>query len=150
MSQQYESAPQAPPGPPPGGPSGPRANFGQRLGQYLIDAILTGAVTAILAQISTALYWIGVLATIAYWVVLVGSERGQTVGMMALSTRVVDSATGGSIGYGRAFLRLLIMVLGAIPIYLGWFWMLWDGQKQTWHDKVSNSFVVPAGAYPRS
>jgi uncharacterized RDD family membrane protein YckC len=150
MSQQYEPAPQAPPGPPPGGPSGPRANFGRRLGQYLIDAILTGAVTAILAEISTTLYWIGVLGTIAYWVVLVGGERGQTVGMMALSTRVVDSDTGGSIGYGRAFLRLLIMVLGAIPIYLGWFWMLWDGQKQTWHDKVSNSFVVPAGAYPRS
>ncbi|HET6549467.1 MAG TPA: RDD family protein [Solirubrobacter sp.] len=149
MSQQYESAPQAPPGPPPGGPSGPRANFGQRLGQYLIDAILISVVIVILYQISTVLYLIGALGAIAYWIVLTGNERGQTVGMMALNIRVVDGATGGPIGYGRAFLRLLIMWLGSIPIYLGWFWMLWDSQKQTWHDKVSNSFVVPADAYPR-
>jgi uncharacterized RDD family membrane protein YckC len=150
MSQQYESAPQAPPGPPPGGPSGPRANFGQRLAGYLIDAILTGVVVGILYQISVALYLIGLLGIIAYWVVLVGNARGQTVGMMALNIRVVDTATGGPIGYGRSFLRWLMMLIGAIPLYLGWFWMIWDPQKQTWHDKVANTYVVPADAYPRN
>ena len=59
MSQSYESAPQAPPGPPPGGPSGPRANFGQRLAAYLIDAILIGVVVVALYYISTILYLIG-------------------------------------------------------------------------------------------
>jgi uncharacterized RDD family membrane protein YckC len=149
MSQSYESAPQAPPGPPPGGPSGPRANFGQRLAAYLIDGIATGVVVGILYQISVVLYLIGILGIIAYWVILVGNARGQTVGMMALNIRVVDTATGGPIGYGRAFLRWLMMLIGAIPIYLGWFWMLWDPQKQTWHDKVANTYVVPADAYPR-
>ena len=149
MSQSYESAPQAPPGPPPGGPSGPRANFGQRLGAYLIDAIITGVAVIILYQISTILYLIGFLATLAYWIVLVGNERGQTVGMMALNIRVIDAAGGGPIGYGRAFVRLLIMWLGAIPLYLGWLWMLWDREKQCWHDKVANDFVVPADAYRR-
>jgi uncharacterized RDD family membrane protein YckC len=150
MSQSYESAPQAPPGPPPGGPSGPRANFGQRLGAYLIDGLATGVVTGILYQVSLALYLIGLLATIAYWVILVGNERGQTVGMMALNIRVVDANTGGPIGYGRAFLRWIMMLVGAIPIYLGFFWMLWDREKQTWHDKVANTYVVPADAYPRN
>jgi len=149
MSQSYESAPQAPPGPPPGGPSGPRANFGQRLGAYLIDAILIGVVVVALYYISTILYLIGGLGAIAYWVVLVGNARGQTVGMMALNIRVVDTQTGGPIGYGRSFLRALMMWIGSIPLYLGWFWMLWDPQKQTWHDKVANTFVVPADAYPR-
>ena len=150
MSQSYESAPQAPPGPPPGGPSGPRANFGQRLAAYLIDGIALGVVLVVLYYISTVLYLIGFLGVIAYWVVLIGGERGQTVGMMALNIRVVDTNTGGPIGYGRAFLRLLMMWIGSIPIYLGWFWMLWDPQKQTWHDKVANTFVVPADAYPRN
>jgi len=150
MSQPYESAPQAPPGPPPGGPSGPRANFGQRLGAYLIDAILIGVVVVALYYISTILYLIGALGAIAYWVVLVGNERGQTVGMMALNIRVVDTATGGAIGYGRSFLRALMMWIGSIPFYLGWLWMLWDPQKQTWHDKVANTYVVPADAYPRN
>ena len=150
MSQPYESAPQAPPGPPPGGPSGPRSNFGQRLGAYLIDAILISVVVVALYYISTILYVIGALGAIAYWVVLVGNERGQTVGMMALNIRVVDTATGGPIGYGRSFLRALMMWIGSIPFYLGWLWMLWDPQKQTWHDKVANTYVVPADAYPRN
>jgi uncharacterized RDD family membrane protein YckC len=150
MSQSYESAPQAPPGPPPGGPSGPRANFGQRLAAYLIDGIATGVVLGILYQISIALYLIGFLGYIAYWVILVGNARGQTVGMMALNIRVVDTATGGPIGYGRSFLRWIMMLIGSIPIYLGYFWMLWDPQKQTWHDKVANTYVVPADAYPRN
>ena len=42
-----------------------------------------------------------------------------------------------------------MMWVGSIPLYLGWFWMLWDSEKQTWHDKVANTFVVPADAYPR-
>ena len=73
MSQSYESAPEAPPGPPPGGPSGPRSNFGQRLGAYLIDAILITVVVVALYYISTILYLIGLLGWIAYWVVLVGN-----------------------------------------------------------------------------
>ena len=26
--------------------------------------------------------------------------------------------------------------------------MLWDPEKQTWHDKLSNTVVVPVAAYP--
>ncbi|MEY4173609.1 MAG: hypothetical protein RI900_774, partial [Actinomycetota bacterium] len=28
--------------------------------------------------------------------------------------------------------------------YLGYLWMLWDGEKQTWHDKVVGSIVIDA------
>jgi uncharacterized RDD family membrane protein YckC len=35
----------------------------------------------------------------------------------------------------------------SLPIYLGFFWMLWDREKQTWHDKVAGSVVVPVDAY---
>ena len=31
---------------------------------------------------------------------------------------------------------------------LGYFWMLWDREKQTWHDKFANDVVVPTSAYP--
>jgi hypothetical protein len=26
--------------------------------------------------------------------------------------------------------------------YLGYLWMLWDDQKQTWHDKIVDSAVI--------
>jgi len=28
------------------------------------------------------------------------------------------------------------------------YWMLWDREKQTWHDKFANDVVVPESAYP--
>jgi uncharacterized RDD family membrane protein YckC len=31
---------------------------------------------------------------------------------------------------------------------LGYLWMLWDKERQTWHDKFANSVVVPVSAYP--
>jgi uncharacterized RDD family membrane protein YckC len=27
---------------------------------------------------------------------------------------------------------------------LGYLWMLWDSEKQTWHDKAANAVVVPS------
>ena len=50
---------------------------------------------------------------------------------------------GGPIGYTRGFLRYIGRILSTIPFLLGYFWMLWDPQKQTWHDKIANSVVVP-------
>jgi hypothetical protein len=32
--------------------------------------------------------------------------------------------------------------LSALLCFLGFFWMLWDRRKQTWHDMVANSLVV--------
>ena len=38
--------------------------------------------------------------------------------------------------------------VSAIPCLLGYFWMLWDKEKQTWHDKFATDVVVPVDAYP--
>ncbi len=32
-------------------------------------------------------------------------------------------------------------------LLLGYLWMLWDPEKQTWHDKLATTVVVPADAY---
>lgn len=88
------------------------------------------------------IFAIGIIYYVYFW----GSARGQTVGKMAMKIRVVDEATGGSIGYGRAFLRWLIIAVawGAcyIPGILDALWPLWDAKRQSWHDKVAKSLVV--------
>ena len=38
--------------------------------------------------------------------------------------------------------------LSALPCFLGFFWMLWEPRKRTWHDIVANSLVVRASVYP--
>ena len=54
------------------------------------------------------------------------------------------------IGYQRAAVRYLASIVSAICLFIGYLWMLWDKEKQTWHDKLSNSVVVPASDYPLS
>lgn len=132
------------------GPSGPRAGFWLRFGAILIDAILVGIALQVLqVALPVGLYFaIGLPAAIAYYVLLEGGERGQTVGKMACGIRVIDLARGGPIGYGRAFIRYVGRIVSSIVILLGYLWMLWDKEKQTWHDKFAGSVVVPTSAYP--
>jgi uncharacterized RDD family membrane protein YckC len=71
------------------------------------------------------------------------SRTGQTIGKRALNIRVIRQDTGQLLTGGQALGReaFAYFVSGQI-FYLGYLWMLWDDQKQTWHDKVVNSVVV--------
>jgi uncharacterized RDD family membrane protein YckC len=76
--------------------------------------------------------------------------HGQTIGKKLLSIRVIDFNSRGSIGYLRAFGRYLGRFLSSVVLLLGYLWMLWDKEKQTWHDKLVSRVVVPTDAYPVS
>ena len=151
-----ETAPPPAPPPPPAtygdGPSGPRAGFGRRLVAMLLDGIILGVVQGVIAAITDqgVATGVGTLASIVYYTYFEGSAAGQTVGKRALGIRVVDfgGGTDRGIGYGRAFIRWISRILSAIPCLLGYFWMLWDKEKQTWHDKLANTVVVPVSVYP--
>jgi uncharacterized RDD family membrane protein YckC len=149
MSQSYEQAPPAEAGPPVGGPSGPRAGFWRRFAALVIDSILLGIVDFVLRKIfSVSLYYVGsLIVNWGYYTALEGSERGASVGKMALGIKVLDFNSGGRLGYGKALIRTIAKILSAIPIFLGFFWMLWDPEKRTWHDKIAGAVVVPVDAY---
>jgi uncharacterized RDD family membrane protein YckC len=68
---------------------------------------------------------------------------GQTPGKMLLGLRVV-TLQGGRLSLGRAVRRLIGYVLAALPLYLGFAWMLADDRRQGWHDKVAGTCVVYA------
>ncbi|HWF33824.1 MAG TPA: RDD family protein [Solirubrobacteraceae bacterium] len=129
--------------------SGPRAGFWQRFGAALIDGIIVGIVFAILLIALKGIgYALAIVAGAAYYVYFEGGPTGQTLGKRALGIRVIDFSTGGPIGYGRAFIRYIGKIVSGIPIYLGYLWMLWDREKQCWHDKFAGDVVVPVADYP--
>lgn len=130
--------------------AGPRAGFGRRLGAALIDGILLTLVFWILVAILPvgAAYAIYLLGSIAYYTALEGGPTGQTLGKKAVGIRVYDLRNGGPIGYGRAFVRWIGRIVSTVVIFIGYLWMLWDPQKQTWHDKMAGSVVVPTSEYP--
>ena len=131
------------------GPSGPRANFGRRMVAYLIDVIIIGILAGILYAISKPLGNVaGLVIGLVYFSYFDGSPRGQTIGKMALGIRVIDFRGGGPIGFGRGFIRWLGRLVSSIPCFLGYFWALWDKEKQGWQDKIATTVVVPVADYP--
>ena len=130
--------------------SGPRASFWLRLAAALIDGVLLGVIGTIIRVIVGDVLGsaVNLLLGLAYYTYLEGSPSGQTVGKRAMSIRVIDFAGGGPIGPGRALIRYIGRIVSAIPCGLGYWWMLWDPEKQTWHDKFATTVVVPTSAYP--
>jgi uncharacterized RDD family membrane protein YckC len=141
-------------GPPPdaggGVQSGPRASFGVRFVALLIDVVLLGVVGSITSMIFRPAIGsiLQLLIGLAYYSYLEGSPSGQTVGKRVMSIRVIDFNTGGPIGTTRGLIRYISRLVSTIPCLLGYFWMLWDPQKQTWHDKFATTVVVPTADYP--
>jgi uncharacterized RDD family membrane protein YckC len=140
-----------------GGASGPRASFGQRLGAMLLDSIILAVPGVILLVIGATsnsaalvvlayIWWI--VGTLLYQAILEGGPTGQTIGKRALNIRVIDKSTGGPIGFWRGLGRAAARIISGWPCYLGYLWMLWDSEKQTWHDKMTGVYVVPVSAYP--
>jgi len=155
-----------------GGPAA-YAGFGARLGSLVIDGLISAlfAVPAIIAifagptkiddctidgrdrlcEVPTGASWalfagllaVGVIAYLVIYCRMLG--KGQSIGMKAVNIRIVRAADGQPIGAGRALGRWLFayFISGNVCL-LGFLWSLWDGKKQTWHDKVVGSIVVKA------
>jgi uncharacterized RDD family membrane protein YckC len=114
----------------------------------IIDSIVVGLATYVLGKVGFFGSVVGFIVSYGYYVYLEGSPSGQTVGKRAMSIRVVGMHTGSTIGYGGAFVRVIGKIVSAIPCLLGFFWMLWDPERQTWHDKFADAVVVPVASYP--
>lgn len=84
--------------------------------------------------------------TLLYYGLLVGSKRGQTVGMMAMSIAARDARTGGQLGFWRAVARQLVAMLLSlvfwVPFLIDCLAPLWDKRRQAWHDHASNCIVI--------
>ena len=61
-----------------------------------------------------------------------------------LHVRVVCQRTGLPIGTARSIGRLFGSMISSWIFYLGYLWMLWDSENQTWHDKMVSSVVIRA------
>lgn len=67
---------------------------------------------------------------------------GATPGKMALGLMVVGKDFH-KVSLGKAVMRETIgKFLSSIALCLGYLWVIWDGKKQGWHDKIAGTFVV--------
>jgi uncharacterized RDD family membrane protein YckC len=73
---------------------------------------------------------------IAFWAVL-----GETPGDMLLGLRIVRT-DGKRMNLRRALLRYVGCLLAALPLFLGFLWILVDERRQGWHDKIAGTYVL--------
>jgi uncharacterized RDD family membrane protein YckC len=75
-----------------------------------------------------------------YYIIAV-SKWGQTLGALALSLKIVHP-DGSLLSPALAAVRWIGSIVSSLILLLGYFWMIWDHRKQTWHDKMAGSVVV--------
>ncbi|MCY3857519.1 MAG: RDD family protein [Gammaproteobacteria bacterium] len=66
-------------------------------------------------------------------------KRGQTVGMLAWRLRIVSTEP---MSLRRVLLRFIGALLGAACLFLGYVWILFDGERRSWSDLLSGTQVV--------
>jgi len=146
-------------------------SWGARVGAFLIDLlVLAVPTTVLLVAVSLAVdpgasssaaagapgwavalvYVVLVAVPAAYFTILTGGSRGQTVGGLATGLVVRDALTGGPLGYRRALVRFLIRALLyaalLVPGVINDLMPLWDPMHQSLSDKLSRALVVrPVG-----
>jgi uncharacterized RDD family membrane protein YckC len=96
---------------------------------------------AALFGLGVLLVLIGSVIFLVVWMRKLG--RGQSWGQRALGISLVSKADGRPIGAWKAFGRYLVAQLVSGALFgLGYLWMLWDKDNQTWQDKVFNTVVI--------
>ncbi len=123
------------------------ANWGQRVGAYLIDYVPIFVLELIGIISRNAFVWLlFILASLAWWIYnrcIQAGRTGQSLGKRTLHLRLISENTGEPIGAGMAFARDICHILDSLACYIGWLFPLWDAKRQTFADKIISTVVVP-------
>lgn len=71
------------------------------------------------------------------------SSTGQTIGKKLIKIKVIQ-ASGGPINYKIALIRWAGYFISGLVVFLGFFCVAFDKDKQGWHDKIAGTYVVKA------
>ena len=145
------------------------AGRGARLGAYLIDWILVGAVAGVIGytaglmerfmrQDTTATLWLAAIGLVVYGVIngRLLATRGQTVGKKLVGVRIVDASTRQIVAVWKSFgLRLaVIQAIAAVPLVGALFGLLdvlfiFGERRRCLHDLLAGTVVVEVAAPSR-
>jgi len=113
----------------------PRASFWERLGAAFLDVIIVSILAAIVGGPP-----LGFLVALAYFAGM-WAWKGTTVGGVVLNLKVVR-LDDKPVTITVALVRGLAAAFSVIVLFLGFLWMIWDREKQTWHDKIAGTVVI--------
>jgi uncharacterized RDD family membrane protein YckC len=115
----------------------PRAGFWIRVAAALIDAV----VLAIALRFVPHFMRPGFLLMFAAYCAVFWALRGTTLGGIVCGLKVVR-LDDRRVDWVTAAVRALAGFLSLIPAGLGFIWVAFDDQKQSWHDKIAGTTIV--------
>lgn len=113
----------------------PRAGFFERMGAAFLDVILVSILAALVGGPP-----LGFLVALAYFAGM-WAWKGTTIGGIVLNLKVVRP-DDQPVTFAVALVRGLAAAFSVIVLFLGFFWIIWDAEKQAWHDKIAGTVVV--------
>lgn len=161
MASVPNSGPAAPPPPPVwdarpvGAAQVAYGGFWIRLVAYIIDAILIslvlGVVTSIfgvrymdmddMSQIDPTVNLLSLAVAWLYFALMESSERGATVGKMAMGLRVVTN-DGKRLSFMNATGRYFAKILSAMIFCIGFIMIAFTDRKRGLHDMIASTLVI--------
>jgi uncharacterized RDD family membrane protein YckC len=109
----------------------------------IIDMVLTSRGFEFLPVV-TPLLEAAVISSVCvpplYFIVMT-AVFGQTIGKMITGIRVVRSS-GRPVSAVRSLIRFIAYVPSGALLFAGFFWVLWDPQRQGWHDMLADTVVI--------
>jgi len=131
-----------------------KASFFRRLGAALIDGVIVtiggmilGTIVVLLGSTSTSITnGLSMIISIAYYLATYMNMEGRTIGKKALNIQVIKKDGTPMTDPFTIIIRDVVgKFISSIVLLLGYFWMLFDKNNQTWHDKIAGTYVVYLG-----
>jgi uncharacterized RDD family membrane protein YckC len=116
-----------------------RAGFWIRMLALLLDLVLVGIVCGIVSLPTRH----GLLLILAAYGAVMWKLRGTTIGGIVCGLRVAR-LDGRPIDWPTAVTRALGSFLSFFIVGLGFIWVVFDPERQSWHDKIAGTVVVHA------
>lgn len=123
----------------------PRAGFWIRMAALLLDLIIVAMICSFLTGIfprgSHVRISADLLPSLALYGAVMWKLKGSTVGGIVCGLKVVR-LDDRPLDWGTAIVRALASFLSLMVLGLGFIWVAFDDQRQSWHDKIAGTTVV--------
>lgn len=122
----------------------PRAGFWLRVGAALLDVILIGIASGLSEGVFRFInfhpggafpFWLAVYCAVMW------ATKGTTIGGIICGLKVVR-LDDRPVDWGVAIVRALSAFLSLAVAGLGFIWVAFDDEKQSWHDKIAGTTIV--------
>jgi uncharacterized RDD family membrane protein YckC len=124
----------------------PRAGFFPRLAAMALDGVLIGMLVGFTSNLLPRFLQFnhgpgGVLLALAIYAAVMWKNKGTTIGGIVCGLKVVR-VDDREIDWATAIVRALGCFLSLAVAGLGFIWVAFDDEKQSWHDKIAGTTVV--------